>query len=79
MKHYLEIFTGILKRKKYLHLLYYYYNFLLHQYLKLIIILKKSLQLYILQVFIFPIKFYINITLLNVKILKNLCFENLRN
>lgn len=78
MKHYLEIFTGILKRKKYLHLLYYY-NFLLYQYLKLIIILKKSLQLYILQVFIFPIKFYINITLLNVKILKNLCFENLRN
>lgn len=79
MKHYLEIFTGILKRKKYLHLLYYY-NFLLYQYLKLIIILKKSFQLYILQVFIFPIiKFYINITLLNVKILKNLCFENLRN
>lgn len=78
MKHYLEIFTGILKRKKYLHLLYYY-NFLLYQYLKLIIILKKLFQLYILQVFIFPIKFYINITLLNVKILKNLCFENLRN
>lgn len=79
MKHYLEIFIVILKRKKYLHLLYYY-NFLLYQYLKLIIILKKSFQLYILQVFIFPIiKFYINITLLNVKILKNLCFENLRN